>query len=709
MSLENDSASFGPYELIRRVARGGMAEIFLAVERGFQGVERQVAIKRILPHMVEAEDFVTMFMDEARVATRLAHPNIAHIYSFGEVEGVYYLAMEYVDGMTCSRMVRAARPETIPIEITLRILADVCSALHYAHDLRDNQGALIGLVHRDVNPQNVMVSRNGVAKLLDFGVARASTQSHATRVGQVKGKIGYIAPEVFRGNPLDHRADIFSAGTLLFELLSGKKLFRREIEAATIHAILHDKPPSLSESLDVPPEVDEIVARALAKDPEDRYPNAFEMQQDLEELISDRGYAAAPFVVGRFVRELFETQKEAELLRSSEPSGASASLLFSVGSSQLDSSAGSASLDPPSASGLSAPATAQSAEEFTVVDDGAPSSLSELQEPEEQVLPEAGVRSADPSNPDSSSLPKVPPPPVIPPPPEIPPPSEFSLPSQDDGERPQATPTDAGVTSEASASGAPPPQSFGVLPGDGWQDDDAETRVMLHPAGEAQESQPEWPESADEPDAAWGDEEPLELTPRSSRPLILGLFGVGLLLIIIAGGILFVWDTDEEEQAGGGGGGVGGVVGSTKVAAVNGSEEGGATSEGNDAGRALVDAGVAESVDTGAAPPSKAAPDAGATPDAVRRPSKSSAAGEATKTPAPREPRLAPGELYLHTNPWSKVRVAGRNLGTTPIVGASLPAGVHTLYLSDASGERHTRRVRIRPGRATKLSLDFRQ
>ncbi len=305
-TVEEAPKLFGQYELIRRIARGGMAEIYLATERGLQGLERQVALKRILPHMAESDDFVTMFMDEARIAARLAHPNIAHIYSFGEVDEVYYLAMEYVEGLTCSRLLKLAAPEPVSIPITLRVVADICAALHYAHEMHDTDGNPLGLVHRDVNPQNIMVSLNGVAKLLDFGVARAATQSHATRVGQVKGKIGYIAPEVFRGLMLDRRADVFAAGTMLFELLSGRKLFKREIEAATIHAILNDVPPELDGLKGTPTGVDAIIARSTAKDPEERYQTAHEMQQDIEQLLATQGIVATPFIVGKFVRECID-------------------------------------------------------------------------------------------------------------------------------------------------------------------------------------------------------------------------------------------------------------------------------------------------------------------------------------------------------------------------------------------------------------------
>ena len=247
------TVQFGKYELIKRIARGGMAEIFLAIEHGIEGVRRQVALKRILPQMAESEDFVTMFMDEARVVARLNHSNVVHIYDFGEVDGIYYIAMEYVDGLPLSRIRRLVKPKLIPVEHSLRIIADSCAGLHHAHELRDEYGRLLGVIHRDVSPQNIMVSRDGVAKLIDFGVARATTQAHMTQAGQIKGKFGYIAPEQFhRKGPLDRRADIFAVGTILYELMTGERLFLRESEAATLSAILHDDPPSVRKVRIVP-------------------------------------------------------------------------------------------------------------------------------------------------------------------------------------------------------------------------------------------------------------------------------------------------------------------------------------------------------------------------------------------------------------------------------------------------------------------------
>jgi serine/threonine protein kinase len=279
-----------------------MAEIFLAMEHKIEGVKRQVVVKRVLPQMLESDDFVTMFNDEARLATRFSHPNVAHVYNFGEVQGIYFLAMEFVDGLTVSRLVRLMKDQRIPIPMTLRIMADACSGLHYAHEIKDDKDRCMGVVHRDVSPQNIMVSRTGVAKLLDFGVAHASTQVHHTAVGQLKGKLAYMSPEQFRGDGVDRRADVFAAGVVLYEMISGKPLFRRENEAATMHALIYEDPPSVAE-FGAPPELDEIIAKACAKDIEKRYQTSEDMQEAIEELAVATGQMVTGKMLGRFVEE----------------------------------------------------------------------------------------------------------------------------------------------------------------------------------------------------------------------------------------------------------------------------------------------------------------------------------------------------------------------------------------------------------------------
>src|SRR5579864_1575909 len=217
----------GPYELLRRIATGGMAEVYLARRGGPHGFQKIVAVKRILPQFARDADFVAMFVDEARVCARLGHPNIVQVFDFGEEDGELYMAMEYVDGTTGARLVRAvaARGEEIPLDVCLYIALSILRALDYAHSARDESGAPISLVHRDVSPGNVLIDRSGAVKLTDFGIARAAEIERRTDAGQLKGKLGYMSPEQVVGRELDARSDIFTLGIVLAEMLILRPLF----------------------------------------------------------------------------------------------------------------------------------------------------------------------------------------------------------------------------------------------------------------------------------------------------------------------------------------------------------------------------------------------------------------------------------------------------------------------------------------------------
>jgi eukaryotic-like serine/threonine-protein kinase len=274
---------FGNYRLTRRLARGGMAEVFLATQRGPEGFERTVAVKRILPHLADLEQFVEMFMDEARLAAQLSHPNIAHIYEFGRVDDSYFIAMEYIDGIDLSVIVMEGLTHLLPLEHAARIIADVCAALHYAHSLMGKDGRPVGLVHRDISPQNILVSFAGAVKVVDFGIAKAADHIERTRPGVVRGKFTYMSPEQVDGKPLDGRADLFCAGIVLYELCTGQPLFpRTNAMEAMRRARAADVPPPQRNGEPLPPQLDRILRRALARRREDRYRNAAEMQMDLE-------------------------------------------------------------------------------------------------------------------------------------------------------------------------------------------------------------------------------------------------------------------------------------------------------------------------------------------------------------------------------------------------------------------------------------------
>jgi serine/threonine-protein kinase len=283
--------TYGKYEILGRLAVGGMAEVFLAREKASHGAGRHVAVKRILPQIADDDTFVEMFLDEARLAMRLNHPNICHIYDIGELEETYFIAMEWVNGIPFGKLIGRARDQGgMPITIAVKVMAHVADALNYAHQARDGVGRPLNIVHRDVSPQNVMVRFDGVVKLLDFGIAKAATQTSQTEAGIVKGKFSYMSPEQCLGKPLDARSDIFAIGACLYEALTGKPAFRRASDLDTMRAIVHEPVPSARLArADVPPRLDAILRKALAKDPGQRFQTAGEMYVALERFLAEQG------------------------------------------------------------------------------------------------------------------------------------------------------------------------------------------------------------------------------------------------------------------------------------------------------------------------------------------------------------------------------------------------------------------------------------
>jgi serine/threonine-protein kinase len=298
-----DGIPFGPYRLQRRLARGGMAEVFLARHIGAEGFERRVAIKRILPHLSDSEEFRSMFLDEARLAAQLTHPNVVHIYDFGRAGDYDFIAMEFVDGVDIGQLIKRGRKHPVPFELAARVLADVCGALGYAHRMSDASGRPLKLVHRDVSPQNVLVSYDGVVKLVDFGIAKAAFAAGRTRPGVVKGKYAYMSPEQVEGKSLDGRSDVFSAGICLYELVTGVPLFRRDDVTASMREI-RDGKPIVPERYrpDVPDALVAIMRRALARSRDDRYPDAEAMQADLERYLKSADALATASELGAYLR-----------------------------------------------------------------------------------------------------------------------------------------------------------------------------------------------------------------------------------------------------------------------------------------------------------------------------------------------------------------------------------------------------------------------
>lgn len=294
--------SFGNYTLLRRIAQGGMAEVFIARHEGMQGIDRLVAIKRILPHLLDDISFVRMFQNEAKLAARLSHPSIIHIYDFGKVEEHFFIAMEFIEGVHTGQLIQRAAQTPMPPALVARIGIDACAGLHYAHQRTDDDGQPLQLVHRDVSPPNLLVSYDGNLKLLDFGIAKAVNTIEQTRSGIVKGKFAYMSPEQTMGKSLDGRSDVFSLGIVMWELLTGRGAVTRDDQILAMQTIRDGKvPPVESVRNDVPKPLALALRRALQKSPNKR-PDAHEFGADLEKYLKRSNEPSSPADLGNWLR-----------------------------------------------------------------------------------------------------------------------------------------------------------------------------------------------------------------------------------------------------------------------------------------------------------------------------------------------------------------------------------------------------------------------
>lgn len=301
------SIQFGRYVLVEKLAQGGMAEIFKAKSRGAHGFEKKLVIKRILPERADKGEFVDMFIAEAKTMMRLEHPKVVQVLDFGEVDGRYFIAMEYVRGVDCGQLLRTCalnRCRPTPV-IAVHIIADVLDALHYAHNLTDENGRPLKIVHRDVSPSNVFISEHGEVKLSDFGIATIGTEGGRKETGIVRGKYGYLAPEVVTGGPVDHRADIFSAGIVLAELLMVQRLFYSKNYVDILLQVRDAKLDRLDRyGKHIPPDLREILEYALARNPGLRYQTAAAFRNALHHYLFRNQRLLRSTSVRRFVRQL---------------------------------------------------------------------------------------------------------------------------------------------------------------------------------------------------------------------------------------------------------------------------------------------------------------------------------------------------------------------------------------------------------------------
>ncbi len=302
------SIPFGKYFLLKKINVGGMAEVYLAKARGVEGFEKLVAIKRILPNIAEDKDFIQMFIDEAKIAGHLTHANIAQIYDLGKIGDHFFIAMEYIHGKDVRAIFKTMRVQNklVPIPIIVHIITKVAEGLEYAHKKKDSNDHQLGIVHRDISPQNILVSYEGDIKIIDFGIAKAAIKASKTQAGILKGKFGYMSPEQVRGLPLDGRSDIFALGIIFYELLTNERLFIGKSDFSTLEKVRNVEvcPPSAFNQ-QIPKELERIVLKGLAKEPGDRYNTAIDMANDLQRYMISFNMVTTGSDLTDFMRQLF--------------------------------------------------------------------------------------------------------------------------------------------------------------------------------------------------------------------------------------------------------------------------------------------------------------------------------------------------------------------------------------------------------------------
>jgi serine/threonine protein kinase len=299
------SAEQQRYRVLKRLASGGMAEVFVAESAGIEGFKKQVAIKRVLPQLSKKEQFIAMFLDEARLSAHLSHSNVVSVFDIGVGDGSYFIVMEYVDGADLKAVIEHQKKigRRVPVEAAVYVCMKICQGLAYAHELRTTEGKPLQVIHRDITPANVLITRYGEVKIVDFGLAKASSQLAESDAGIIKGKFGYLAPETVLEMPADQRVDIFAVGIILWEMLAGRRLFLGETDFQTVRLVRDAVIPQLSRINEaVPADLEKILNRALARDRDGRYLNARDLGRDLTRFLYRYGRPVGDDDVADLVR-----------------------------------------------------------------------------------------------------------------------------------------------------------------------------------------------------------------------------------------------------------------------------------------------------------------------------------------------------------------------------------------------------------------------
>ncbi len=311
------------YRVTERLESGGMAEVFRGESTSLAGFKRQVAIKRVLPHLASNEKFIRMFLDEARLSARLTHANIVQVFDIGHVENTYFIVMEFIDGVNLKAMIEhvRARRQPFPLSLAVHVMIKVCEGLQYAHEATDSDARLLNIVHRDISPPNILISKRGEVKIVDFGLAKAAHSVEKTEPGVVKGKFSYLAPETAMGDEADPQADLFAVGIMLWELLAGRKLFQGETDYQTVKMVQQAVvPPIRTINSAVPDELDKILRKALARSKHERYRTAEQFSEELAEFLLLHRLKATAADLSKLVVEVM-TERAASARQSARPEG----------------------------------------------------------------------------------------------------------------------------------------------------------------------------------------------------------------------------------------------------------------------------------------------------------------------------------------------------------------------------------------------------